>query len=65
MAQIKEITYSLTGSVKVEEYQYFKPMISMTASMEDGDTYQKVFKDLKEAVHDRLTAVMIEVEKDF
>ena len=57
MAFIQTISYSLQGSVKVAEYQYEKPTISMTAVLEEGDSQEKVLESLKEEVHTEMEKI--------
>ena len=57
MAFIKEMSYSRQSSVKIAEYQYEKPTVSMTAVLEEGDDYDKVMKDLRKEVDKALKRI--------
>ncbi len=54
MAKITEITYEVASTVKVREYEYAKPRISVTIALEDGDDEESIFKDLTETVRKEL-----------
>ncbi len=54
MALLKEVTYSLGTTVKIREYEYVKPQISVTLQIEEGDDSNEVFKQLTETVKDEL-----------
>lgn len=57
MAFIQTISYSLQASIKVAEYQYEKPTISMTAVLEEGDSYETVLTSLKEEIHNEMEKI--------
>ena len=62
MAYIKEMSYSRQASVKVAEYQYEKPTVSMVAILEEGDNYDEVFSDLKVEVNKQLKIIVKELK---
>jgi hypothetical protein len=46
MARIKAVSIGKTRSVKVADYQYFKPMVILEAELEEGDAVNEVATDL-------------------
>jgi len=56
--KIKEVTIGLTTSVKIAPYEYAKPEVSLTAIVEDGESYTEVVEDLKAKVSDELNKIV-------
>ncbi len=54
MARIKEITYEVATTVKVREYEYCKPKISVTLELMDGDDESAIFEELTSTVRNEL-----------
>lgn len=54
MARIKEITYEVATTVKVREYEYCKPRISVTLELMDGDDESLIFDELTSTVRSEL-----------
>ncbi len=54
MAYIKEITYEVAATVKIREYEYCKPKIAVTISLEPEDDETKIFEELTDTVRDEL-----------
>jgi len=55
MARIKEITYEVGTTVKVREYEYCKPKISVTIELNEGDDEETIFAELTNTVRDELS----------
>lgn len=54
MASIKEITYEVATTVKVKEYEYCKPKISVTIALDPADDEEAVFNELTTVVRGEL-----------
>jgi len=61
MAKITQVTVGLTDSVKVADYKYVKPHISMTAVLDDGDTLEDVLEELRVEVNLRMQEAKEEI----
>lgn len=61
MAYIKEISYTYQTSVKLADYQFAKPTISMVSVLEEGDSYEDVMKSLKKAVANEMEKIINEL----
>ena len=46
MAKTRSVSIGKTRSVKVADYQYFKPMVILEAELEEGDAVNDVATDL-------------------
>ena len=65
MALLKELTYKLGATVKIEEYQYVKPEISVTLEVEEGDDSDKIFKQLTDTVREELDKEVKRLKKQY
>jgi len=54
MARIKEITYEVSATVNVAEYEYCKPRISVTMELMAGDDEEAIFQELTSVVRKEL-----------
>lgn len=63
MAHIKEITYEVASTVKVREYEYAKPRISVVIALNEGDDEEAIFKELTDTVRDELKKEIRKLEK--
>jgi len=55
MAKIIQVTVGLTTSVNIAPYEYAKPELSMTATLDEGETVEEAIAQLKELVSVELT----------
>ena len=55
MAKITQVTVGLTTSVNIAPYEYAKPELSMTATLDEGETVEEAIAQLKELVSVELT----------
>ena len=53
--KITEVTVGLTTSVNIAPYEYAKPELSLTATVEENETPEEVIGKLKELVGKELT----------
>ena len=63
MAYIKEITYEIGATTKIREFEYCKPKISVTISLEPGDDESKIFEELTSTVHKELDTEIKKLKK--
>ena len=54
MAKLKEITYGLGTTVKVRDYEYAKPHIAVTMTIDPTDDEEAVFQELTTVVREEL-----------
>ncbi len=54
MASIKEITYDVTASIKIREFEYCKPKIAITISLDKDDDESVIFDELTETLRHEL-----------
>ena len=63
MAHIKEITYEVAATVKIREYEYAKPKIAVTISLDSGDNEEEIFSELTDTVRKELKKEIKKLEK--
>lgn len=61
MAFIKEISFTYQTSVKIGEYQFAKPTVSMVSVLEEGDSHETVMTSLKKAVMKEMEKIIDEL----
>ena len=63
MARIKEIRYEVGATVKVREYEYCKPTISVIIELNAGDDESEIFDELTNTVRDELAKEIKKLKK--
>lgn len=63
MAHIREITYEVAATTKVRDFEYCKPRIAVTISLEPGDDEQAIFDDLTNTVRKELDKEIKKLKK--
>jgi len=59
MAKVRTLVVGIETSIKLAEYQYIKPRIDITYSLDDGESPGKVMADAR----NRLTIEMAKLEE--
>ena len=52
--QVTEITYELATTIKLREYEYAKPKLSMTVTIDTEDDYNETLSYIKSKVREEL-----------
>ena len=58
--EIKEIGVTLGRSIKVDEYQYYKPELFMLATITEGESADDLLAQLKDKVRTELEQIITE-----
>lgn len=61
MAFIREISFTYQTSVKIGDYQFDKPTVSMVSVLEEGDSHEVVMASLKKAVMKEMEKIVDEL----
>ena len=64
MATIKEITLGITESVQVGDYSYIKPSMSITATINPGESYDDAFQDVSDELTERMAKLVEKIRKE-
>ena len=61
MAFIREISFTYQTSVKIRNYQFAKPTMSIITVLEEGDSHEVVMASLKKAVIKEMEKIIDEL----
>jgi len=63
MATITKLNYGEETSVRVADYQYYKPRLEITVSFDETEDFDTVLEDTKNIVRSRLDKIEREIYK--
>lgn len=64
MAKLTEITYGVVGTVQVGSYQYVKPELRVSVSVDEKDDYYDVMDKVKAIVHTQINEACKEIKEN-
>lgn len=63
MPKVISIEYGEETSVRINQYQYIKPRLSVTATVNEDESFDEALDKIKAAVRERLSKIEKEIYK--